>query len=302
MQRNYPGGIYKSVYEAGFCGYWIHRDLQELGFDNTIINASDVPTTNKEKDRKNDHVDSNKLSRELENGSLQCIYIPTPYQESLRSLCRLYRQYAKRSTQVKTRIKSFLDFVGVKESACDSGKHWSQKYIQWLSAIIFTERYNQTILEYHLQELRHIRTVQLDLLRQIRDCCKAIPLIRLLRTIPGIGQIVSFVLYTELIDMKRFRSLNELCAYTGLVPSIYSSDEKEKVRGLTRRCSGYLRYILIEAAWIAARCDPAMTAAFCNLTKRMSKKRAIIRIAKKLLNRIRYVWLHEKEYIKATIE
>ncbi|MHB8338077.1 MAG: hypothetical protein ACYDEE_11740 [Ignavibacteriaceae bacterium] len=28
LHTNYPGGIYQSVYEAGFCGYWIDRQLQ----------------------------------------------------------------------------------------------------------------------------------------------------------------------------------------------------------------------------------------------------------------------------------
>ena len=70
MSRNYPGGIYHSVYEAGFCGYWIHRRLIELGFKNKVVNAADIPTTQKEKDQKRDKLDAGKQSRELENGSL----------------------------------------------------------------------------------------------------------------------------------------------------------------------------------------------------------------------------------------
>ena len=70
MCRNYPNGRYHSVYEAGFCGYWIHRKLTDLNFRNIIVNPSDVPSTNKERDRKSDPIDSRKLSRELANGSL----------------------------------------------------------------------------------------------------------------------------------------------------------------------------------------------------------------------------------------
>jgi len=29
LKRNYPGATYISVYEAGFCGYWIDRELRE---------------------------------------------------------------------------------------------------------------------------------------------------------------------------------------------------------------------------------------------------------------------------------
>ena len=70
MISNYPGGIYKCVYETGFSGYWSHRQLVQLGIDNIVTNAADVPTSNREKDRKRDSVDSRKLARELENGSL----------------------------------------------------------------------------------------------------------------------------------------------------------------------------------------------------------------------------------------
>ena len=52
MSSHYPGGSYHSVYEAGYCGFWIHDKLTEMGFHNIVINASDVPTTNKEKDTK----------------------------------------------------------------------------------------------------------------------------------------------------------------------------------------------------------------------------------------------------------
>jgi transposase len=33
MKRNYPNGTYRSVYEAGFCGYWIHRKLTSYNFN-----------------------------------------------------------------------------------------------------------------------------------------------------------------------------------------------------------------------------------------------------------------------------
>ena len=44
------------------------------------------------------------------------------------------------------------------------------------------------------------------------------------------------------------------------------------------------------------RKDPALTLAFAELTKRMKKQDAIIRMAKKLVNRIRYVWKNQTVY------
>lgn len=302
MHRNYPGGTYRSVYEAGFCGYWIHRELAQLGFSNIICNAADVPTSNKEKDRKSDPIDSAKLSRELENSSLSGIYVITPQQESLRSLSRLVRQYSQRSTQIKNRIKSLLNFVGCSMPEGYETAHWSMNYIKILKNLTFKEDINRLVLDDHLDELEHNRAKKLLLLRKVRKICRETPTIKLLRTIPGVGLITSFILYVEIVDMKRFNGLDELCAFIGLVPSTSSSGAKEHTNGITKRHNRFLRNILIESAWVAARMDPAMTAAFNNLTRRLSRQRAIVRIAKKLTNRIRWVWLHQKTYITAVVE
>jgi len=63
LQRKYPGGIYHTVYEAGFCGFWIDRTLREAGINNIVVNPADVPTSNKEKRRKTDKIDSKKLAK-----------------------------------------------------------------------------------------------------------------------------------------------------------------------------------------------------------------------------------------------
>ena len=302
MKRNYPGGEYRSVYEAGFCGYWIHRELTRLNFRSIIANAADVPTTNKEKDRKSDPVDSAKLSRELENSSLRAIFVPSPEQEALRSLSRLHRQHTKRSVQTKNRIKAFLSFVGYKLPENCEVKHWSGNFITMLEEITFSVEINRLILDEHISELKHIREKLLLLLREIRHISKNTHIIKLLRTIPGIGQITAFTLYTELVDIHRFRDLDHLCGFIGLVPSTHSSGTKEITCGMSNRQNKFLRRIIIEAAWVAVRMDPAMTAAYNELIKRISKQRAIVRIAKKLTNRIRYVWLHQKEYVTAVVE
>ena len=76
LVRNYPKAEYYSVYEAGFCGFWIHYRFTELGIRNIVVNPADVPTTVGEKLRKTDAVDSGKLARSLRAGELKGIYVP----------------------------------------------------------------------------------------------------------------------------------------------------------------------------------------------------------------------------------
>lgn len=58
---------------------------------------------------------------------------------------------------------------------------------------------------------------------------------------------------------------------------------------------------MIEVAWTAVKKDPAMTLKFNELTKRMKSQNAIIRIAKKLLRRIRHVWLQQEDYVYSLV-
>lgn len=299
--KTYPGGTYFSVYEAGYSGYWIHRELNELGIKSIIVNPADVPTTNKEKDRKDDPVDSSKLSRELSNGSLLGIHIPDPFQESIRVLSRSFQQYTRRNTQVKCRIKALLSFLGM-DMQIDVIQRWSAAHIAALARLKFEQSSNEFVLKLHLEEIEHIRNQRLLILKEMRKIAKENEIIRLIRTIPGIGTITSFTLYAELISMDRFKSLNEVAAIVGLVPSTSNSDTKIVIKGLSKRHNRYLRYALIEAAWVAVRVDPVFTCCFNKLCKRMTKQRAIIRMAKKLLNRIRSVWKNKQPYVPGTIE
>ena len=52
LRRNFPGAEYHCVYEAGYFGFWIENSFQALGIDCMVINASDVPTSNKERRHK----------------------------------------------------------------------------------------------------------------------------------------------------------------------------------------------------------------------------------------------------------
>ena len=302
LKKNYPGGNYYSVYEAGFCGFWIHRQLVELGINNRVVNGADVPTTHKEKEQKRDPIDSRKLARELENQSLKGIYIPSEQQQALRSLARLYYQISRDQTRIKNRIKSFLHFNGIVLPRVDEMSHWSARFIDWLKTVPLKKEHDRYYLKQIIEHLQYKRQETLNVLRYMRASVRDNQIVFLLRSVCGIGFITAFTLYAELMDMRRFKNSDRLAAFIGFVPSVYGTDEKERKLGLSRRYSRYLRNRLIESAWVAVRSDPALTLSYSHCIKRMQKKKAIVRIARKLLNRIRYVWINEKIYVPGIIE
>jgi transposase len=302
MTSHYPNATYSSVYEAGFCGYWIHRELTQLGFQNIIVNPSDVPSTNKERDRKSDPIDSAKLSRERANNSLTGIFVPDVHHEALRSLNRLYKQNTRRTTQLKNRIKGYLHFIGTQLPEEFDRLCWSNNFLIFLSKLHFPDPLNKIVIDTHLDDLKHARKIRSSILQQIRKTSKNVPVIQLLITVPGVGLLTAFTLYAELVDINRFNNLDNLASYVGLIPSTQASDTTIIVGGISNRHCQHLRSALIESAWVAIRNDPALLYSFNQLSKKMKKTDAIIRIAKKLLNRIRFVWKNKSPYVPGVLE
>jgi transposase len=66
----------------------------------------------------------------------------------------------------------------------------------------------------------------------------------------------------------------------------HSSGEKDGTGNITVRKHAMFRCLIIEAAWIAIRKDPAMTMAYEGYRKRMNTQKAIVKIARNLVNRI----------------
>jgi transposase len=300
LKRNYPGGIYKTAYEAGFCGFWIHKQLTELGISNIVIHAADVPTTNKEKVNKTDKVDSKKIAKELENDNLNSIYVPGNWEQQLRSLCRLRSRLVSHSTRLKNRIKGHLAFYGVSLPENHELTHWSANFIRYLESMCIEKNPGVDYLRFSIDELKEQRKRILTVTQSLRAYLRQTPIwdtvIRNLISIPGIAFLTAATLYTEIIDISRFEHLDKLASFVGLVPTSHSSGEHESNGRITPRKNPHLRYLIIEAAWTAVRTDPSMLKAFTELTKRMKKSAAIVRIARKLLNRIRFVWKNETQY------
>jgi transposase len=120
-------------------------------------------------------------------------------------------------------------------------------------------------------------------------------------SVPSIGLIAAMTLLTELGDIKRFKKIDQLCSYCGLTPNSYSSGQTERITGMTHRGNPFVKTILIECAWMALRKDPALLLYYKQLLPRMNGNKAIVKVARKLLNRIRYVLKHQTEYVKGLV-
>ncbi|MBC8320498.1 MAG: transposase [Bacteroidetes bacterium] len=135
MHRNFPGGKYKAVYEAGFSGFESCRKLQKLGVDCIMIHPADVPTSQKEKLQKTDKADSRKLARTLRANEFEAIHIPDRNIEADRALVRQRFRLIKDISRTKNRVKSLLFQFGIdipERLSASQTRHWSRVFINWL--------------------------------------------------------------------------------------------------------------------------------------------------------------------------
>ncbi|HKI45622.1 MAG TPA: IS110 family transposase [Balneolales bacterium] len=305
LHRHFPGGTYKCVYEAGCLGYWIQEQFLERGVETIVVSPADVPTKGKERVRKNNRVDARKLARGLRSGDLEAIYIPSRQAQQDRTLVRMRASLVKKQTRVKNQIKALLTFYGVvlPEDICDT--YWSRRYLSWLETWANQGGNQGYAMSLLLRELAGLRAMILEVSRKIRDLSRTDryrQAATLLVSIPGVSTLSGMILLTELIDISRFENCNQLRSYIGIVPGENSTGEEESITGLPPRRNPFLRTLIIEAAWVAVRKDPAMILAFTELSARMKKNEAIIRIARKLVNRIWYVLTRNQPYQLGVVE
>jgi transposase len=300
VKKNFPGGKYESCYEAGYFGYTAHRQLEKLGIENIVVNASDVPTTDKEKRRKSDKLDSKKLAKALLTKTIGSIYIPSQEMEADRRLVR-YRtkNLRKQVTQNKQRLKAFLVMTGKhKEIDGYDKSYWSKKLIEQIQLQEFENRSDKIVLEELLNRYESLRQQMKKINREIVLLSRTKryeKLVGHLKSIPGIGLLTAMVMITEIWDMSRFKTLDKLCSFVGIVPDTSCSDTRETIKGLTRRANVELRRLLIQSSWVASsRCT--YMASIYQKHKKKREQKGIIKVARKILSILRAVWLKEENY------
>ena len=300
LLRSFPGGNYQSAYEAGYCRYDIHRRLNDLGIENMVINAADIPTTQKDNLHKGDPVDSRKLARGLEKDSLRGIHVFGLDHEELRSLNRTRFYLMRDLRRSKNRIKSFLLYYDIPLPGEFDNNQWSLKFIAWLKQVKFQTIAGQEAFSHLITSYEHHRQQLLVLSRivRLRISYHDKELFDLLKTISGIGPLTASALITEIGDINRFSHIDDLGSYVGLVPRVRDSGKTTHTGGITFRCNNFLRVLLVEASWQAIRQDPALMQYYHKHVIYSKGHKVIIKIARKLLNRIRYVMKNRQPYVK----
>ena len=197
----------------------------------------------------------------------------------LRALLRHRASLVRVGTQQRNRIHAVAADHGYDRSA----SYWTGPGRGWLAELDLPATSREIITDC-LAVIDGLAPLIDRLDGELHACAKADPRVKVLRTLPGVGEFTALVMVAEIGDITRFGSARKLASWAGLTPTVRGSDLHVRHGHITKQGSAWLRWVLNQAAQTAKR-SPDFAATYSSIARRRGNKIATIAISRKLLTR-----------------
>lgn len=252
-----------SCYEAGRDGFWLHRFLLKHQVQNRVFDSASIEVNRRQKHKKTDRVDAEKLLRLLlrivlfgETRVCAIVRVPSVEQEAALRVGRERERLVKERTAHRARIRSLLQLHGIQI-----------KSLARLNVQVLVDRQGQPLprawgieLEREQQRLNlvndQVRQLEAQQHQQIKQSatpatCKAAKLMRLRAVGPQSGWLLSHEFF-----WRDFNNRREVGACAGLAGSPYDSGQSQREQGISKAGNRRVRTLCIELAWSWVRYQP----------------------------------------------
>jgi transposase len=279
--------------------------------------------------RKTDVKDAEWIAQLLQHGLLSASFVPPPPIRELRDLTRQRAQLVADKASVANRVHKTLEGANIKLSgvATDvlgvSGRAMIARMIEGVDdperlageargslkkkAAELRRALEGRVTEHHRFLLRAL----MDQLRQLEDLIARYsarieeamrPFAEAeerLMTIPGVGRQAAEVIVAEIgSDMTRFATPGHLASWAGLCPGHNESAGKRRKARATKG-SQWLRTALVQVAWAASHTKKTIFGAtYRKWARRLGKKKALIAVARKILQLAHVLLRNETDYLE----
>lgn len=290
--KPYRKGLVIAV-ECLFCWYWIADFCEEQGIPFVLGHALYMKAIHGSK-TKNDRVDSHKIAALLRGGTFPQAYVYPRQMRPTRDLLRRRLFFARKRGELFAHIQNTNTQYNLPvleqraRKTKDRGaiiEHFEDPVVQMsiASDVGLLESYDDVI-----------RDMELYLIHEVRKDHNAN--FFLLRSIPGIGEILALTLLYEIHDIERFPRVQEFLSYSRLVKGTHESAGKVKKTTGGKMGNVHLKWAFSEAAALFLRGNTAGQKYFARLEKKHGKGKALSVLAAKLGRAVYYMLRRSKPF------
>lgn len=268
-----------------------YQMLRDSGIDVHLANTYKLRLIAQSRS-KTDFNDSVILAQLLRTKYLPDAFIPPEDIREIRDLLRLRNDLQKEIIRIKNKVHAVLDaeLIKLKGEYTDIFGKKGREELRNIEARVSVKAKINTLLNL----LDSLEKEKKDIEGVLKYFGLSDARVKLLMTIPGVGDLTAMSVVYEVGDFDRFENSRKLCAYAGLVPSVRASGDKE-IHGHTRNdCNHHLKHILTEAALCVIRYDGPFKKYYQRISRKRGSKVAIVATARKLLT-VMYAMIKNNE-------
>src|SRR5262247_2600138 len=274
----YRQGIVVAV-ECMFTWYWLADLCANEGIPFVLGHALYMKAIHGGK-AKNDKIDSQKIAALLRGGLLPQAYVYPAAMRATRDLLRRRTHLMRKRAELLAHVQNTNSQYNLPEI----GKKIASKANRDGVVERFPEPAVQKSIEVDLALIGHydqlLRDVELSILKTAKQ--HNAQTLYLLRTVPGIGEILSVVLLYEIHDITRFPRVQDFLSYCRLVKCTKESAGKRYGTAGTKIGNAHLKWAFSEATVLFLREHPAAQQYLARLEKKHDKGKALTILAQKL--------------------
>jgi transposase len=273
--------------EATGSTQWFETLLARLGHTLWMGDAAEIRRQDPRK-QKHDRRDAKLILKLMVEDRFPRIWTPSVEERDLRQLL-IHRHHLVR---MRTRVKNQLQHIALNQGLQLGRRLWTQAGRQKLEALALEgwTRVRRDELLGMLDEFE-VKIVPLD--RAVEQQAQAREAVRRLQTHPGVGPLIGLATVVTMGDVSRFADSRSWVSYLGLNPSEDSSGQQRRLGGISKQGNPFLRFLLVEGAYNAARGDTELARMYARLKARKHHGIAKVAVARKLA--VRLYWMQRTQ-------
>jgi len=276
----YIGNVVVGV-ECMHCWYWVSDFCEQHNIDFILGHALYMKAIHGGK-AKNDKIDAFKIAKLIRGGNFPLAHAYPKAHRAIRDALRRRTHIMRMNAQLKAHVSSTISQYNL--PAPDKRINLTYKKDRQYMHHYFPDEAVQKSMDLNLNiidcMLHEISAIEWYV--HSKACYHSGRDYKLLRTFPGIGQVLALTILYELGDIQRFPRVQQFASYARLVKCKAESAGKTYGTQGNKIGNAHLKWAYSEAAVLYLKGNDKAKSYLAKLQKRMSKAKALSALAHKI--------------------